>query len=405
MNEQTLIKTGPVSFWPVFSGTLFIAGSTIGAGMLGLPSVSAALGFFPALLITLIVWLFMYATGLLVLEAALSMPLNANLMSISLRFLKKPGAILTFFSFLFLYYCLMVAYFASGVPIVLSFFPASAGFFLAGWKGYFLFGFGLFMVVAFGLKLINRINYILMIGLVLSYLALTKAGFGSVQFERLFAVNLKQWFWLVPILFSAFGYHNVIPSLVAYYQRDRKVLHLSIFLGTLFALLVYLLWQWVVLGNIDQKIILNTAQAGLPVTKALESATGNPHILLFGRFFGFFALATSLLGVAFSMIDFLGDTFHLSRQGRSRFGLAFLTILPPFLITILKPELFLVSLGLAGGFGEALLNGILPVVLVWSGRYHGKGLKPLFFKKKGWLVALLVFGILVMLLEAYILLN
>ena len=93
----------------VISGTFLIAGTMIGAGMLGLPLVTGVAGFFPGILITLAVWFFMYCTGLLFLEVTLWMPDGSNVLSISGRFFGKGGRLLSGGMFIFLYYCLMIA--------------------------------------------------------------------------------------------------------------------------------------------------------------------------------------------------------------------------------------------------------------------------------------------------------
>lgn len=46
-------------------GTLLIAGTTIGGGVLALPVVTGIAGYVPSLLIYLICWMFMATTGLL----------------------------------------------------------------------------------------------------------------------------------------------------------------------------------------------------------------------------------------------------------------------------------------------------------------------------------------------------
>ena len=49
-------------------GILLVAGCCIGAGMLGLPVLSAQAGFAPSILMFFVCWLFMARTGLLLLE-------------------------------------------------------------------------------------------------------------------------------------------------------------------------------------------------------------------------------------------------------------------------------------------------------------------------------------------------
>ena len=73
----------------VMSGTFLIAGTMIGAGMLGIPLVTGEAGFIPGMVITLAVWFFMYCTGLLFLEVTLWMPDGSNVLSISGKFFGK----------------------------------------------------------------------------------------------------------------------------------------------------------------------------------------------------------------------------------------------------------------------------------------------------------------------------
>ena len=84
------------------------------------------------------------------------------------------------------------------------------------------------------------------------------------------------------------------------------------------ALLVYILWQWLIIGAVPEGAIQNALSQGLPATAALESLTGKTWIIEAGRYFAFFAVITSMLGVAFSMVDFLGDGLKMSRTGWSR---------------------------------------------------------------------------------------
>ncbi|HUD01475.1 MAG TPA: aromatic amino acid transport family protein, partial [Rhabdochlamydiaceae bacterium] len=52
----------------VVGGTLLIAATTIGVGMLGLPIATGPGGFVPATFVYILTWFFMLCTGLLLLE-------------------------------------------------------------------------------------------------------------------------------------------------------------------------------------------------------------------------------------------------------------------------------------------------------------------------------------------------
>jgi tyrosine-specific transport protein len=361
-----------VSFSRILSGTFLIAGTMIGAGMLGLPLVTGVSGFVPGIIITLIVWLFMYATGLLFLEVTLWMPDGSNVLSMSGRFFGKGGRLLSGGMFIFLYYCLMVAYFAAGAPLLADALRM-IGLSFSGWEMFLIFGIVFGTIVAIGPKSIDRVNIIMSVAMVGSWLVLIGSGGSEVKIEQLSYVKWPAMMFAMPVLFSAFGFHNVIPSLCTYLKRDRRALRISIFWGSILPLCVYIVWQWLIIGAIPREVIAETLEAGTPVTAAFQAVTGEAYFVAVGRFFAFFAIVTSVLGVAFSMVDFLGDGFRVPhRKGWKRIGLTVLTFTPPFFLAALNPGIFSTALGVAGGFGEAFLNGLLPIGLMWSGKYVWK---------------------------------
>ena len=394
------------SWRKILSGTFLIAGTTIGAGMLGIPLATAQIGFLPALAVTVLVWAFMLCTGLLFLEVILAMPSGNNILSLSGRFLGSKGRLVSGGMFLFLYYCLMVAYFAAGAPLFASALNNLLGLGISGWSSFAVFALLFGGIVFLGAKVIDRANLLLTAAMVISYLLLVGGGSSEVQLEKLQHANWPALFVALPVLFSAFGYHNVLPSLSTYLQKDRKALRASIFLGTTIPLAVYLVWQWLVIGSVPQEAISATLSRGEPVTQALESVTGNPWIFLIGQYFAFFALVTSLLGVAFSLVDFLADGLKVSSSGKWRPFLTVAAFIPPMLCAGWDPTVFDRALGIAGGLGEAFLNGLLPVALVWISRYvHQNRAESELPYGKASLLALGAFSVFVMFLEAFLLLK
>ena len=385
---------------PVLSGTLLIAGTMIGAGMLGMPLVTVVSGFFPGAIMTLVVWFFMYITGLCFSEAILWNRDGSNLLTISSKFF---GKYLSYFSggmFLFLYYSLMVAYFAAGAPLLSSALEW-LGVSLKGWKLFLMFGSIFSAIVFIGPRFIGRINVIMSVAMIFSWIALIGSGGDQVKKEYLLSHHFPSMLSAIPVLFSAFGFHNLLPSLSTYLKRDKRAIRLSIFWGTALSFLVYLVWQWLIIGAIPKEILLETMQMGMPVTNAFESITGVAHFVIIGRFFAFFAITTSLLGVSFSMVDFLGDALSISdRRGLRRLFLTILTFFPPIMMVTFKPNIFNEALGVAGGVGEAFLNGLIPVALMLAGIAYWKLKSDLsFLKKKAVLVFFILFSLFVTFIE------
>lgn len=357
--------TRDVTIFRILSGTFLIAGTMIGAGMLGIPLVTGASGFIPGALASIFVWFFMYCTGLLFLEITLWMPDGSNLLSIAHRFLGKSGKIISGLMFIFLYYCLMVAYFAAGAPLLNDLFQLN----LDKTTSFALFGILFGTVVAISPKSIDRVNIIMSVGMILSWFMLIGNAANEVKLPLLVETRFSNMLLAMPVLFSAFGFHNVIPSLCTYLKRDKKALRQAILFGSLLPLIVYLVWQWLIIGMIPKQILLETEAQGYGVTEAFSTITQKPFFFTLGSLFAFFAIITSILGVSFSIVDFLGDGLKIQkREGLKRVFLTSCTFIPPFIFVILYPQVFTKALGIAGGIGEAFLNGLLPIGVLWIGK-------------------------------------
>lgn len=385
----------------VLSVILIVSGTCIGAGMLALPLVTGLAGFWPAMAVNALCWIFMLATGLLFLETTLWMEDGANVLSMAERFFGYAGKLVGGGTFLFLYYCLMIAYLAGGTPLLTNFLESLTGVSLlthtTGTIVYALF-FGL--VVFLGTFAIDRVNGILMGGLVIAYCLMLGIGASEVQAQLLTRANWGLSLLALPTLFSAYGYHNVIPSLCTYVKRNERVMRYGIILGITIPFICYGLWQWLVIGAVPESELIDASKAGTPVSRLLLDLE-NPWIGKAALFFSFFAIVTSLLGVAMSMVDFLGDGLGIKRrEGLKRLALCLAVFVPPGIFAAQNPHVFLDALAYAGGFGEAILNGLLPVGMVWVGRYK-MGL-PSAYKLPGGrlsLVTLLLLTLIVMVLE------
>ncbi len=352
------------------SGVMFITGTTIGAGMLGIPFMTSLCGFLPGLAATFLSWIFMWLTGLVFFEAILWMPDGSNILSTAQRFLGKWGKAFAGAIFLFLSYGMLIAYFDGAAPLVTislntlfsTSWPVESGL--------------LFLVVVFGgIVLIgtwvaDRLNTLLVAGMLMAYLGMMGIGSFEVQASSLEHQEWPFFLFAVPVLFSAFGYHSIIPSMTSYLQRNARAMRWSLFLGTFIPFVVYSLWQWLVLGSIPPEDLKAAWANNEPIASIM--LTG-PASLWFARciqFFSFFAIVTSLMGVSISTIDFFADGFKVARTGIWRLLLTALTLVPPAYIAQSHPGIFLKALGIAGGFGEAAFDAILPLAIVWVGRYR-----------------------------------
>ncbi|QVL58157.1 MAG: tyrosine transporter [Simkaniaceae bacterium] len=350
-------------------GALLVGGTAIGAGMLALPVVTGMGGFLPAIVIFIICWLFSACTGLLLLEVCLWMPNDANIISMAHHLLGPVGKFSAWILYLFLFYCLTIAYAAGGGGFIVELFGGK----ISHGIGVILFTaiFGTFVYL--GTRAVDRINFLLMIGLGVSYLIFVVLGAGHVKLEFL---KRMQWFpaiMALPVMFTSFSYQGIIPSLTAYLDRHPKMVRFAILVGTSLPFIAYIIWEYLILGLVptDGPHGLMQAEAlGYTAVEPLKYVFPNSPIYTTGQFFSAFALTTSFLGVTLGLLDFLSDGLQLPKVGWKKFLLCAIVYIPPVIIAIINPNIFLRALGYAGGIGCALLLGLLPIIMVWVGRYH-----------------------------------
>lgn len=356
----------------VLGGTLLISGCCVGAGMLGLPVLTAETGFFPSLAMFLLSWLFMISTGLLLLEVNLWFSDDVSIISMAGHTLGIVGKALGWFLFLFLFYSLMVAYVSGSGELFTDFFEEVAGISLPDWVGslcmVIFFGFLIYL----GTLMVDKFNRVLMLGLIVTYLLLVVLGSSHVQAHYLAHYNWPASLFVLPVMIISFGFHNLIPSLTTYFKKDSKRLILTLILGSAIPLVIYLIWEWLILGMIPvegEGGFKEALDKGEIATRVLKGAVGFTGVLEIAQYFAFFAILTSILGVALSLVDFLADGLHIAKTSKGKALLAFLAVFPPFVFSLFYPHIFLNALNYAGGFGAVILFGILPALMVWKGRY------------------------------------
>lgn len=208
----------------IISASFLIAGTTVGAGMLGIPLLTAQAGFWPAIGITFLAWGIMLWTGLLFLEATLWMPIGSNLLSMSDRFFGKKGRVFSGMMFLFLYYCLLVAYFAAGAPMLVYGINKVLGLHLSGVSAYAVFGLLFALIVGLGAKWIDRTNLILTTGMVFAYLLLIGLGSPEVEGDRLELANWPASFFPCQCFLQLLAITTSFPLFAPISKKIKKFL-------------------------------------------------------------------------------------------------------------------------------------------------------------------------------------
>lgn len=353
-------------FGHLFGGTLLVAGTSIGVGMLALPVATSAGGFVPAVFIYLLCWIFMLCTGLLILEACNWCPKDANLITLANSLLGKSGKICCWILYLFLFTCLMVAHVASGGNVV----NEISGDFIPNWLGVFIYV-GLFSpVVYLGAKWVDRFNLLLMAGVVLTYFLFIYYALPYISPGLLTKSDWPQAWHALPVVFTAFGYQSLIPTLYNYMNRRTETVRRAVIYGTSIPLIIYLFWELIVLGIIPPDALKNAFAEGQDAVHPLSYFLQNVHVINVSKAFAFFAMTTSFVGISIAFVDFLADGLKVGKKGKKKRWLCALIFGIPTLIVLTYPHIFIYALSYAGGIGVALLLGVMPILMVWAGRYY-----------------------------------
>lgn len=352
----------------LIGGTLLVAGTSIGGGMLALPVLTSLGGFWPSLIVYFFCWLFMLATGLLLLEAALWTEGETNLVSMAAKTLGFPGKVAAWVLYLFLFYSLTLAYMVGGGNLILDFFKLQ----WPDWSGPLLFTLIFAPFVYIGAKVVGRLNAAMMVGLIATFVLFVVLGAPYVRSDLFAYRNWSLALIALPISFTSFAYQGIVPTLVHYFHRDPQKSRIAIIVGSFIPLVAYVIWQWLILGIVPTQGpggLEETLQQGENAVYPLQRFIQNPFVNDIANAFAFFALLTSFFGVTLGMVDFLADGLSTSKTAFNKLWLSVLVFIPPLLIALRYPHIFLQALEYAGGFGCALLLGLMPILMVWAGRY------------------------------------
>ncbi len=352
----------------VFGGTLLITGTTIGVGMLALPVATGEAGFLPAITVYFLCWLFMLCTGLLLLEVCVWMPKDSNLITMAHRLFGPIGKNICWVVYLFLFATVLIAHVVGGGAVLSE---LSLGK-IPEWLSMTLYVLIFSPIVYLGTKWVDRLNITLMLGVAISYFLFIFVSYDSVDLQLLKHVNWSKAWVALPILFTAFTFQVIIPTLMTYMNRDVKKVRLAIFLGTSIPLIVYVIWEFLILGIVPVEGpsgLAVAAQKGWNAVMPLKELIGSPIVFAIGKSFAFFTMTASYIALSLAYLDFLADGLKVKKKGIKKVLLCIAIFAPPTFIATTYPHIFLTALSYAGGFSCAILFGLFPPLMVWVGRY------------------------------------
>lgn len=349
--------------------TLLISGTAIGGGMLALPIVTAGAGLVPTLLIFIATWIVMSITGVLIFENSFGLKKDSNLLTLADHAFGKVGRGFTWLLYLFLFFSLMTAYLSGLASFLEPILPSPFNHWATLVASLLFTPF-----LLLGVRFSSTVNLFMMMALFISFGLFLIFGLPKVNLSMLGASNWSLTLAALPIVFTSFSYQGTVPTVVHYLENDASKIKKAIWIGTAIPLLLYILFEIVVLGIVPLEGPYSLTQALQLQSNAitpLQHWINQPWLSFLGQVFSFFALFTSFIGVALGLFDFLADGLKVEKQGLGKLLLALMVLAPPLVITSYNPHLFLTALDYAGGIGCALLLGVMPVLIALKRRRLG----------------------------------
>ncbi|WP_020580496.1 amino acid permease [Endozoicomonas elysicola] len=363
----------------VLGGTVIVAGTAIGAGMFSLPVATSGLWFGYSMLLMVFTWYCMYSAALYLLEANLRFPLGASFDSIAEGTIGSIGRVVNGASVAFLCYILTYAYISGGSSIITYSLEAFDGVSLSPPMASFVFALVLSAIVVTGTRAVDRVSTVLIGGMVITFLwsisgLLSNASsdylMPGLSFTEVFPFS----FGALGFLTVSFGMQTAVPSITRYLNKDGQKVRFALLVGSLLALAFYALWQFSFFGNLPREAFPAIIAAGGNIGDmlgALSESGLNMNLSSVLQWFANMAVASSFLGVALCLFDYIADLFGFDNSFSGRLKTAAITFIPPTLLGVFLPNGFITAIGFAG-LVLVIFCILSPVVMAWIGRQRGE---------------------------------
>ena len=359
----------------LIGGAMIIGGTIIGAGMFSLPVVMSGAWFFWSLLALIFTWFCMLHSGLMILEANLNYHIGASFDTITKDLLGNGWNIINGLTVAFVLYILTYAYISASGSVIQHTF-AQMNLAVPARLGGLAFALVVAFIVWLSTKAVSRMTTIVLGAKILTFFMTFGGLMWHVEPAILFnraegnASYLPYVLMTLPFCLASFGYHGNVPSLMKYYGKDPLTIRRCLLLGTLMALVLYIIWLVGTMGNIPRPAFIAIAEKGGNIDVLVQTLSGllNSSTLdLLLTVFSNFAVASSFLGVTLGLFDYLADLFKFDDSRLGRFKTALVTFLPPIAGGLLWPNGFIYAIGFAG-LAATVWAAIVPALLARASR-------------------------------------
>ena len=367
----------------LFGGAMIIAGTVIGAGMLANPTATSGVWFTGSLIVLLYTWFSMLSSGLMILEVNTHYPHGASFDTMVKDLLGPIWNVINGLAVAFVLYLLTYAYIFVGGDLTAKGLGSTFGIKIPLTVGQLSFFLIFATCVWASARLVDRFTSILIGGMVLTFIWATGGLIADAKLPVLFdtqaPAGTSYWIYAataLPVCLASFGFHGNVSSLLKYFKGDAPRVAKSLWAGTLVALVIYVLWQIAIQGNLPRSEFAPVIAAEGQVSVLIETLskfaqTGSMDKVL--TLFSYMAIATSFLGVTLGLFDYIADIFKWDDGFAGRTKTAAVTFLPPLVSCLLFPTGFVTAIGYVGLVATVWTCSLPSLLLLRSRQKFGKG--------------------------------
>jgi len=348
----------------IITVALLVVGNLIGAGILALPIEAGLEGFLPSLVSMLVFGGAMfYSAVILGNEASAAREITFNYPSLYHRYLGQIGKWVAILANLVILYGLLTAYLTGATSIIINLFHIKLSPYLV-MLAFFLL---ITAITIGGMKTVGKYNALLTILMFGSFGLIVVFAGEHMQLSRL---TFEDWPLLpiaVPVIITAFHFHNIIPNICRSLDWKPPLIFKTMLIGMVIGFLMNALWILVGIGSLPLKggdvSIVGAFEHNFPATVPMSQIIPSSLFIIGSLVFALLAISTSYLANGLGLMGFIEDMLENHLRIKNKIVQLVCTFGPPLLISLLKPDIFLKAIDVVGGYGIAILFGILPSII------------------------------------------
>ncbi len=336
----------------LWGATAIIVGTTIGAGILGLPRAVEDAGYFLGAFILLMIGVLMLITNLALGEVALRIKGNHQLPGLAEKLLGKKGKDIVSIAMMLSIYGAMSAYLIGISAILKEFFGGNQYIYaLIVWVF-------IFIIVSRGIKIVSEVELGLGLGMLTIITLISLFALPHVSIRNYSLYELKGIFWAYGVALFAYMGFVAVPEAREVLIGEEKKLKKSIIYAGIISIVAYFLFSSAVIGVTGN----NTTEVA---TIGLGNVLGK-GFLIFGNLFALVAMLTSFIALSTAGLEAYYYDYKINKVVS-----LFLSLLPPWIVFILmQGSGFEKVIGVTGALTGAIL-GISIMHMYYKSKIRG----------------------------------